>query len=58
MHRDLKPENIFFLKKSDLKTLKLGDFGLCASYGKSKEEKHFHEYCGTPIYMSREFAIG
>jgi calcium-dependent protein kinase len=28
MHRDLKPENIMFLKKNDLSSLKIVDFGL------------------------------
>jgi calcium-dependent protein kinase len=28
MHRDLKPENIMMLKKSDLQSLKIVDFGL------------------------------
>jgi len=28
MHRDLKPENIMLLKKGDLNTLKIVDFGL------------------------------
>lgn len=28
MHRDLKPENMMFLKKNDLNSLKIVDFGL------------------------------
>ncbi len=28
MHRDLKPENIMMLKKGDLNSLKIVDFGL------------------------------
>ena len=28
MHRDLKPENIMLMKKNDLDSLKIVDFGL------------------------------
>lgn len=28
MHRDLKPENLLFMKKDNLMTLKIADFGL------------------------------
>lgn len=28
MHRDLKPENLMLMKKSDLNSLKIVDFGL------------------------------
>ena len=53
MHRDLKPENIMLLKKGDLNTLKIVDFGL-ATY--TDVDKFLFPKCGTPGYVAPEIA--
>lgn len=53
MHRDLKPENIMLLKKQDLNSLKIVDFGL-ASY--CTIDKFLFPKCGTPGYVAPEIA--
>ena len=53
MHRDLKPENIMFLKKGDLSSLKIVDFGL-AQFRNAK--KYAFPKCGTPGYVAPEIA--
>ena len=50
-HRDIKPENIMLLKKDDINTIKLLDFGLSSD---SFESKSYMENCGTLIYMAPE----
>ncbi|CAD8057533.1 unnamed protein product [Paramecium sonneborni] len=53
MHRDLKPENIMLLKKGDLNSLKIVDFGL-ATY--CNVDKYLFPKCGTPGYVAPEIA--
>lgn len=53
MHRDLKPENIMLLRKGDLNSLKIVDFGL-ATY--CNVDKFFFPKCGTPGYVAPEIA--
>lgn len=53
MHRDLKPENIMLLKKGDLNTLKIVDFGLATYFD---VEKYLFAKCGTPGYVAPEIA--
>jgi calcium-dependent protein kinase len=53
MHRDLKPENIMLLKKHDLNTLKIVDFGLAT---RENVERYLFPKCGTPGYVAPEIA--
>ncbi|CAD8143691.1 unnamed protein product [Paramecium octaurelia] len=53
MHRDLKPENIMLLRKDDLNSLKIVDFGL-ATY--CNVNKYLFPKCGTPGYVAPEIA--
>jgi serine/threonine protein kinase len=36
IHRDIKPENIVFIRRDDLSSLKVIDFGLATEYTKIK----------------------
>jgi calcium-dependent protein kinase len=53
MHRDLKPENIMMLKKNDLNTLKIVDFGLATHCDVAK---YIFPKCGTPGFVAPEVA--
>jgi len=55
-HRDLKPENILFVEKSDLKQIKLIDFGLSKLFTPSNN--HMNSIVGTIYYMSPELFSG
>lgn len=53
IHRDLKPSNILFLRKDDLNSLKIWDFGLANNIGVG----YFHQNddnAGTLIYQAPE----
>lgn len=39
MHRDLKPENLMLMRKSDLNSLKIVDFGLATFEHSEKYQK-------------------
>ncbi|CAD7969721.1 unnamed protein product [Amoebophrya sp. A120] len=64
-HRDVKPHN--FLFAADLKTLKLGDFGVAVkvmtdfdttAYGKSEQKvKLLRDRLGTPAFMAPEMHL-
>ena len=49
-HRDIKPGNFMLKDSSNIKSVKLIDFGLCAEI----EDKYFNDYHGTPSFMSPE----
>lgn len=51
MHRDLKPENILFLKKNDLNSLKIADFGLAQDVDTFP---FLYPKCGTPGFVAPE----
>ena len=53
LHRDLKPENIMF-EDTDLKTLKITDFGLSTKY---TLEERLNTRSGTVAYMAPEQAL-
>lgn len=57
VHRDLKPENILFLRKNDLNSVKIADFGLSAEF-RDHEEKTLAKVCGTLSYMAPEIFKG
>jgi calcium-dependent protein kinase len=52
IHRDIKPENIVFIRRDDLSSLKVIDFGLATEYTKIKILDYAH--CGTLLYTPPE----
>lgn len=50
IHRDVKPQNIVYLKKEDIKSLYLLDFGI-AKIGYSDLQKGYNN-CGTSFYKA------
>ena len=49
-HRDIKPGNFMLKDSSNINSVKLIDFGLCAEI----EDKYFNDLLGTPSFMSPE----
>lgn len=53
LHRDVKPANIMLTQSG---TAKLGDFGIAKRMG--MDQTHVGGWCGSPLYMSPEQALG
>lgn len=59
MHRDIKPDNLIFMRKGDIHSLKIVDFGLAINYKSMpylypKYIKQIYHRCGTPGYIAPE----
>ena len=54
VHRDLKLENMLLAKPSDIRTIKIADFGLAKKYGQAA----LSTICGTPQYVAPEVIKG
>ena len=53
IHRDLKPANILFLKKDDITSIKIWDFGLANEVGAGLFDQNY-ENVGTIMYQAPE----
>merc|ERR1712050_825979 len=55
MHRDIKLENVLFCQPDDLETLKVADFGSCASFA-SDSDPSACPFSGSFIVGTRFYA--
>ena len=53
VHRDLKPENILLKQAKDLKSVKIADFGMSATFDEGHTKTLFKQ-CGTVLFMAPE----